>query len=520
MTPDTAEINLQPQPETRSTAGMTTKVVKGSLWTLAGQVAPLGVSLFTTPFVIRLLGSEGYGVLILVGLIPTYFAFADFGMGIASTKFASEAYAAGDSEKEARTVRTAALIALIVSLPVAAAIFIFSNAAIAAFNVPAHLQSEANLALKLASVTFVIGFLNNIFNTPQLTRLRMDLNTFVNSGYRMLGLIATPIVIYLGGGILGAVAILLIVALLTLAAHLYVSGQLLKHLFQFTLDRTLIRPMLKFGGALAISAVAGALLINLEKAVLAHTSSVKALAYYSVAFTLATMTTLFSASMTQSLIPAFSQLLEPKNREILERLFLRAIRMNFLAMIGCFTFLFVIARPLFTIWAGPAFGENSTYPFYILLAGLILNIIAYIPYSLLIAMGRSDIFAKMHWIEVLPYIVLIFILTRNFGLVGTALAWSIRIAMDAVITGVILKRLANVSLNIFDSGKWWFLLGILLLLLPISVTLWKQGLGYEPFIALSVALPLFALVTFFYLLGEDERKWITLKAKRFTHFQS
>ncbi|MBK7801073.1 MAG: oligosaccharide flippase family protein [Chloracidobacterium sp.] len=122
---------------------MTTKVVKGSLWTLAGQVAPLGVSLFTTPFVIRLLGSEGYGVLILVGLIPTYFAFADFGMGIASTKFASEAYAAGDSEKEARTVRTAALIALIVSLPVAAAIFIFSNAAIAAFNVPAHLQTRS-----------------------------------------------------------------------------------------------------------------------------------------------------------------------------------------------------------------------------------------------------------------------------------------------------------------------------------------------------------------------------------------
>jgi len=48
---------------------MTTKVVKGSLWTLAGQVAPLGVSLVTMPFVIRMLGAESGGVLILVGLI-------------------------------------------------------------------------------------------------------------------------------------------------------------------------------------------------------------------------------------------------------------------------------------------------------------------------------------------------------------------------------------------------------------------------------------------------------------------
>lgn len=75
---------------------MTTKVVKGSLWTLAGQVAPLAVSLVATPFVIRLLGAESYGVLILIGLIPTYLGFAAFGMSMASTKFGSEAYAEGD----------------------------------------------------------------------------------------------------------------------------------------------------------------------------------------------------------------------------------------------------------------------------------------------------------------------------------------------------------------------------------------------------------------------------------------
>jgi O-antigen/teichoic acid export membrane protein len=61
-----------------STRGLTAKVFKGSLWTLVGQVLPMLASLVSTPFVIRFLGSEAYGVLILVGLIPYYFAFADF----------------------------------------------------------------------------------------------------------------------------------------------------------------------------------------------------------------------------------------------------------------------------------------------------------------------------------------------------------------------------------------------------------------------------------------------------------
>src|SRR5690242_20692380 len=110
---------------------MTTKVVKGSIWTLAGSVLPLAVTFVSTPFIIRLLGSEAYGVLLLVGLIPMYLNFADFGMSVASTKFASEAYGVGDQVKEGEVVRAAAFIAFISSLVVAIPIFIFSQPIVA-----------------------------------------------------------------------------------------------------------------------------------------------------------------------------------------------------------------------------------------------------------------------------------------------------------------------------------------------------------------------------------------------------
>jgi len=489
-----------------STAGMTTKVVKGSLWTLAGQVAPLGVSLFTTPFVIRLLGSEGYGVLILVGLIPTYFAFADFGMGIASTKFASEAYAAGNAEKEARTVRTAALIALIVSLPVALALFVFSNAAITAFNVPPELHAEANLALKLASITFVVSFLNNIFNTPQLTRLRMDLNTFVNSGFRMFGLIATPIVIYLGGGILGAVAVLLAVALMTLAAHIFVSARLLNQLFQPTLDRSLIRPMLKFGIPLAGAAIVAAMLTNLEKLVLAKNTSVESLAFYSVAFTLASMATMLSAAMIQSLIPAFSQLLTPEKSEQLNSLFGRTIRMNLILILPVLTIMVIVARPFFTIWAGKDFGRESTFPFYVLLIGLFFHIVAYIPGTLLVSMGRTRLIASIYWLELFPYIGLVFFLSYRYGALGAAVAWSIRIGCDALILMYFVWRDARVSLNIFDSRTYYLLVAFAILTVPIFA-LFSDSITFT-ILLLMVSLILYGLFAWKRLLFLDERVWL------------
>ena len=344
VTADTAELPKSAP----STAGMTTKVVKGSLWTLAGQVAPLIVSLVTTPFVIRMLGAESYGVLILVGLIPTYLGFADFGMGMASTKFASEAYAEGDHDREARIVRTAALIATSSSLPVALILFLMSPQIIGFFNVPEHLQGEASVALKLAAITFVVNLLNSIFNTPQLTRLRMDLNAAITAGFRVLSLCLIPLAVYFGG-IVGAVSVLLITSLLTLALHILVSSSLSMHLFSFSFDAAIARKMMGFGTAIAVAGMAALLLANLEKGILARLLPVKALAYYGAASTLAGMLTLFASSMSQSLMPAFSQLQTAQDGAKLNDLYARGIKMNLLWSLPTLICLCLLAKPFFTV---------------------------------------------------------------------------------------------------------------------------------------------------------------------------
>src|SRR5262252_5549170 len=104
-----SEIRLaseHPSPPNRSDQpnqadGMTTRVVRGSLWTLSGQGVTILASLIATPFVIRLLGTELFGVLSLINVLIGYISFADLGMTTASTRFAGQAFARNDERGEA-----------------------------------------------------------------------------------------------------------------------------------------------------------------------------------------------------------------------------------------------------------------------------------------------------------------------------------------------------------------------------------------------------------------------------------
>lgn len=493
------------------TAGMTTKVVKGTLWTLLGVILPICVSVVTTPILTRLLGTEGYGLLVLILLIPQYLSFADFGMNIASTKFASAAFAEGSAEREARIVRTSAAIALASSLPFALAMIIFSGPILRLFNVPDALLSEGSLALKLAGVLMLVNFLNIIFNTPELTRFRMDLNTSITAGGRILGLVAAPVVVAFGGGILGAVAATVAASLITLAGHLYCGVRILPQMAGFSIDRESLRPLIKFGSSLLVAYVAGALILHLEKFVLTRVTSVETLAYYSVAAAFAGMVGIFAGSMAQSLMPAFSQLQAEDARPALNALYSRGIRAAALCLLPVFVVMILGARPFFTYWFSPEFGRESTFPFYIIATGFLFTMFSYFPYTIVMACGRSDVLAKIYWAELIPYLLLVWLLAHHFGAVGAALAWSIRSLLDAIVMFTLANRVAGVSFK--QNNSLQFLAAAVIMLLPIAAVAYFEELNLAVVAIALVAGLVYVLLVLTRVLDTAELAWLRGKAE-------
>lgn len=504
----TIDLTDQTQTIAPAASGLTTRVVKGSFWMIAGQAAPLLVSLVATHYSIRFLGDVGYGVLFLIALIPNYFSYADLGMSMASTKFASEAFARGDVESEGRIVRTAALIALCVSVPVAIGLIALAPLIIEKSNVSADYVTDAIGALRIAAVTFVVNFLCSIFNTPQLTRLRMDLNTMINASTRIAGLAATPVVIYLGYGLTGVSAALLATNLLCLAGHLTVSQRLLSgRLLDLTIGRELLTPLVRFGAGYVGAAIASVLLMHGEKAILTNRYSTTELGYYSVGFTLATMLTMFSGSVVQALLPAFSQLQSADNESRLSSLFSTGVRLNLIWLIPAAGLLFVVAQPFFSFWASEKYGAESTTPFYILLAGIAFNILAYMPYSSIIAAGRTDVLAKLFWLELGPHLILTALLIAMYGINGAAIAWSVRSVVDCVLQFALARRVAGIR---FSAARLASDLAVSALFIAPTIAV---RLALPDQVALAAIILVLGLAGFvFYcwrsILSAEERIWL------------
>jgi O-antigen/teichoic acid export membrane protein len=419
----------------------------------------------------------------------------------------------GNPIRESLVVRTAAFVVFLSSIPVALGLFFFSYWIVQEFNVPAHLLSDASLGLKLTAVNFVVSFLNGVFNTPQLARLRMDLNALITGGFRIVGLIMTPVVVYLGWGLSGAVAVLLLASVMTLATHLAVSTRLLPQLWGLSIDREMLRPLLKYGSALAVGGIAAALLSNLDRGVLPRMISVQALAYYSVAFTLAGMMTMTANSMIQSLIPAFSQMQSAADQSKYQALYSRGVRLILIWMIPAIVFLALIAKTFFKIWAGSEFAEHSVPIFYVLLVGLIFNVPAYIPYAAFLAGGRTDLFAKICIAELVPYVFLLIVLTYNFGPIGAAAAWSARMIGDSLLLFIFARRALGVSLS--HTNLNGFLLGAAVLLVPLAANFYLGDLLPVTLAILAAALIIYSLILWKLVLHGEEISWLTGRISRY-----
>jgi len=459
-----------PRDEAPRRPGLTSRVVHGGFLNLGGQGVTMLATLVATPFVIRLLGAASYGVLALVHVLIGYLSVADMGMGTASTRFGSVEHARGDDEGEAAAIWSALAIAAVPAATLALALAVGARPLVEhGLRIPVYLQGSAVIAVRLAALGFLARTIAAVLNTPALVRLRMDLVVFVTAGTSVAQILLVPVVLVLGGGLTGAVAVVAGAGVAAALLYAVIGSWLLPPLRRPRIRREMLKPLARFGGALVVSSIAAAILTNLEKLLLPRYASVQALAFYSVAFTLAYMLTQMPVALVQSLVPAFSQLQVNPDRTDLELLYRRALRgMLYWALPGA-TFICAVARPFFTVWAGPQFGRESTLPLYLLIGGVVCEVMSFVPYTLLITLGRTDLIARCQVSLLIPYLFGSAFLIARFGAAGAAVAWSLRSLASFILFPYLVRRTTRFAFAPWPENKRGYVLAIAILLLPVTL---------------------------------------------------
>jgi len=219
-------------------------------------------------------------------------------------------------------------------------------------------------------------------------------------------------------------------------------------------------------------------------------------------------------AMVQTLIPAFSQLLTPEKRVELSRLFAKTVKISLLGLIPSVMVLLIIAKPFLTLWAGKEFGEHSIYPFYILLIGIFFSIIVYVPNCILLASGRSDVFAKFYLFEIIPYIAATLLLVNYFGILGAAMAFALKETVNSLIFMRFTKRHTGLYYN-FKAELGNFALGFLAFSPAVLVALCYDNFSIWLLPLIPICLVLYIWVAWTRLIEDEEKNWIMNKISPF-----
>jgi len=96
-----------------------------------------------------------------------------------------------------------------------------------------------------------------------------------------------------------------------------------------------------------------------------------------------------------------------------------------------------------TVWIGSDFGDTSSTILRILIIGYIFNSLAQIPFATIQASGKARITAMLHLIELVPYLLLMIIAVKYFGITGAAIVWSSRMIVDFFLLFMLNNRVIN-----------------------------------------------------------------------------
>lgn len=417
-------------------------VARGSLWGLGSRTILLVASLLATPFTIRLLGPTEYGLWSLIQALMGYLIIADVGMASASTKFAGEQHVRHDNRGEAAVIWTALAITLgVTSIAVLGLTVISPFLVTQILHVPPRLRASGILAIRIVGATVLARSAAGTLNTPQMVRIRWCGLTIAVSGPALIQVVAMPFVLAATyANVVAAASVTAGAAILSLLINAVLAAKLQPRLLRPHLDGTALLPLIRYGGALVLSGFAAIPLTTADRFLLAYFRSLTDVAYYSVAMALATLMTIVPGAVTAPLFPAFVRLHATKGFSQRNQLYRQALQAIFLTMTPSAIMVAFLAHPFLGLWAGNHYVRSSIRPFLILLIGAWFNALAQVPYQHLLASGRTALIAKIHLIELVPYVILCAGMIVMFGATGAALAWSARVIVDAVLFFVTVAR--------------------------------------------------------------------------------
>ena len=425
------------------------------------QAVPILIALLVIPRLIGGLGDDRFGLLTLVWVFLGYFTLFDLGLGRATTKFVSEYVARGRHQEIPELIWTSWSLLTLLGLFAALSVYLLTPVLIDnVLNIPDELLAESERAFKLVAFSVPIVIMTTGIRAVLEAYQRFQIIASVTVPASLLTYLIPFLAIFFTKRLEIIIGLLLVNRLLFMGIHLLVCLKIVPNLQRApNLNLNLLKPLVRFGGWLTVTNIIGPIMSYLDRFLIGSLLSVAQVTYYVTPYEMVRRLKVIPSSLMTVLFPTFSGLNATDAKQS-SQLFHQAVRLLFLVACPIMLTFVILAEDLLTLWIDASFAEKSAPVLKWLAIGVLINFLAQVAYNWVQSVGRSDLTAKLHLFELPIYLTLIWFLARSLGIVGVAIAWTVRVGVDAALLFFLARRYLAVTDRNFRYLTSLGLLGI------------------------------------------------------------
>ena len=411
----------------RSVVGHTnaTRLVQNTASNFVGQAVIMALSFFSIPYITHKLGASQYGAL---GLLMTYlFAFSllNLGMNASLVKYLAELLPKNRKNEMQNYLSTAMTVLVGIGAIIAVFIFILAGTIVQhCFKGPAGLTSSTVLALRIASLAFVLQFLVQVLSSIPAAAQRFEIINLIRSGSEALRIIVTVVLLSFGFGLPSLMAVVLFASLCACLAFAHASGRLVPTVRLIPgFSPTHLRSLLRHSRYVLVVNVGSQLVATADNILIGFFLPIANVAYYAIAYTVAQRLWVFIANVISVVFPAASAFAGAGRDDYIRELYLRAMKIASAA--GCFpaVALCLFGRPFLLYWLGPEYAKEGATVLSLLALGFLLNSFTFVPYQVLQGTHHANTAAVGAAVYAALNLVLFMLLIPAFGIIGAAVAF-------------------------------------------------------------------------------------------------
>jgi O-antigen/teichoic acid export membrane protein len=404
---------------------------------------------FLTPFVIKKLDMEGYGIWRLAVTIVGYYGFFDIAISSSITRFVARYTGQNDKISLNKTIDTAMAIYLAMAALVILISAVFANLFVGFFDkTPLQAIGEFEWLVRILGIATGLGFFGSLFSAIINAKENYVISSFIGTGLSVIKAALTVIFLMNGLGLVGAGLAILITTVFGVVINYIVCKRIAPEvkIRIFKAERLLLKMILGYSGITMVVVIGDLMRMQIDSVVIGKMIGFEEVAIYGIAMSLISQIAGFVTAGTSVLVPRYSNLEGGGRIDELRGLFVRSLTYSAFLGFGLCALAMIWGGNFIRLWVGDGF-DRSIPVLWILSLAWTTDLSQSPSIVILYAMNKHRYYAKITLIEGVVKLGLALLLVKNFGIIGVALASAVpMVAIRVLLMPKYMSKLLGLSL--------------------------------------------------------------------------